>query len=119
MLSSFYEHTITARQSGVRVLLDSKQLSHVSSRACVQAAQTLLGRTAQIVHHCTILPDLLGYEETKDDQDEAWHHHDFDSDIEALVLDNDNIYITDPIPENFHISIDSIANNHDKNIIKN
>ncbi|KAI0992762.1 hypothetical protein K3495_g15423, partial [Podosphaera aphanis] len=58
---------------------------------------------------------LLDYEGTENDEDETWHHNDSDSDIEALILNIDNINITDPIPENFHTSIDSIANNHAKN----
>ncbi|KAI0996163.1 hypothetical protein K3495_g12017, partial [Podosphaera aphanis] len=58
---------------------------------------------------------LLDYEGTENDEDETWHQNDSDSDIEALILNIDNINVTDPIPENFHASIDSIANNHAKN----
>ena len=44
-------------RSGVRVLLVSNQLSPVSNEACIQATQTLLGRTARTVYQCAIWSD--------------------------------------------------------------
>ncbi|KAI1002748.1 hypothetical protein K3495_g5454 [Podosphaera aphanis] len=49
MLSSSYEKNTTASECGTQVLLDSNQLSPVSGGACVEAAQSLLGRTARTV----------------------------------------------------------------------
>ena len=49
-------HTWPGEKCGVKVLLDSNQLSPVSRGACASATQTLLGRTARTVYHTTIRP---------------------------------------------------------------
>ena len=57
MLSAFYEHK--SPRENVVGLLDSNQLSPVPNGACVQATQTLFGRTAQVAYHYTIRPHFF------------------------------------------------------------